>query len=63
MPDTKDDQHFYCVCPIENGADAGLPPSPQQYPSVLIAVERDKARVAALGHRRRRTDGPTPRET
>jgi hypothetical protein len=57
MPDTHD-QQFYCVCPIDNGSDVGLPPSLPRHPSVLIAVRQDKARVAAQGHRRRRTDAP-----
>jgi hypothetical protein len=56
MADTANDQRFYCVCPIENGSDVGLPPSLPPDPRLLIAVERDKARIAAQGHRRRRTD-------
>jgi hypothetical protein len=56
MSEMKSDQRFYCVCPIENGADVGLPPSLPPDRSLLIAVERDKARIAAQGQRRRRTD-------
>lgn len=59
MADSKDDlRQFYCVCPIENGSETGLP-SPW-HESVLVAVEQDKARIAAQGHRRRRTDPAAP---
>lgn len=55
MSDTKNKPpQFYCVCPIENGSDTGLPSL--GHASVLDAVEQDKARIAAQGHRRRRTD-------